>query len=238
MSTIMKVISIKDGDLLSHFDIINQNDFPIFSRITGLPTPFRSTPHQKNLIDNHIDANKSKIKGRLYLEYIFCLCKKIKDVTKILGFHLMLKTNDLQDDLYTTMVDDINVTKNNLYLLVPNLIPPVETQLMFNEATQNNFKISFDECYTERRLKLDMILHYIIGLAQQVNAPKSLIYAHQTKDRKDSSNKNKKNTLFDHLHLRQYYVEIDGQIYRRDSLLKNYEENDYVEQYKKFKSIF
>ena len=43
------------------------------------------------------------------------------------------------------MADDINVTTNNLYLYVPNLIPNVENQVMFKEATQNNYKISFDE---------------------------------------------------------------------------------------------
>ena len=36
------------------------------------------------------------------------------------------------------MADDINVTISNLYLYVTNLIPSVETQVMFNEATQNN----------------------------------------------------------------------------------------------------
>ena len=35
------------------------------------------------------------------------------------------------------MGDDINVTINSLYLHIPNLIPSVETHLMFNEATQN-----------------------------------------------------------------------------------------------------
>ena len=41
------------------------------------------------------------------------------------------------------MDDDINVTVNNLFSFVPILIPSVDTQLMFNEATQNNNKISF-----------------------------------------------------------------------------------------------
>ena len=36
------------------------------------------------------------------------------------------------------MADDINVTVNNLFLNIPNLIPSVETQLMFNEATRKN----------------------------------------------------------------------------------------------------
>ena len=38
-----------------------------------------------------------------------------------------------------------------MYLFIPNLLPAVETQLMFNEPTQNNYKISFDEYFTERR---------------------------------------------------------------------------------------
>ena len=36
------------------------------------------------------------------------------------------------------MADDINVNNNNLYLYIPNSIPNVETQVMFNEATQNS----------------------------------------------------------------------------------------------------
>ena len=50
----------------------------------------------------------------------------------------MLKTNDLQDIIYSSMDDVISVTFNNLCLFIPNLIPSVETQLMFNEANENN----------------------------------------------------------------------------------------------------
>ena len=57
----------------------------------------------------------------------------------------MVKTKDLKDIIYTSMADDINVTINNLYLFIPNLIPSVETQLMLIEATHDNFKLSFDE---------------------------------------------------------------------------------------------
>ena len=42
----------------------------------------------------------------------------------------------------------MEVTINNLYLYVPNLVPNVETHVKFNEANQNNYKISFDEWYT------------------------------------------------------------------------------------------
>ena len=117
--------------------------------MADLPPQIRSTPHQKMLIDNHTDANKGKIKRYLYVEDIFGFCKTFIKVTKNLGFHLTFKTNDLRNIIYSSMADDINVTNNNLYLYVPNLIPNVETQVMFNEATQNIYKISFDEWYTE-----------------------------------------------------------------------------------------
>ena len=90
----------------------------------------------------------------------------------------MLKLNDLRDVIYTSMDDDINVTIINLYLFVPNLIPSVETQLMFNEATQNIYKISFNEWYPERRVISDMIVQHDIGSAQQVNSPEYSICAH------------------------------------------------------------
>ena len=63
VSSRMKVISNKDGDLLSQFDNVNENDIPILSRVNDLPPQSRSTPHQKRLRGNHIDANKGKING-------------------------------------------------------------------------------------------------------------------------------------------------------------------------------
>ena len=68
------------------------------------------------LKNKHTDANEGKIKGYLYLEDIFAFGKSFEKVTKNLGFHLMLKTANLQDIIYTSMGDDINVTINNLYL--------------------------------------------------------------------------------------------------------------------------
>ena len=63
VSTIMKVLSNKDDDLLSQFGNNNANDIPFLERLADLPPQIRSTPHQKKLIDNHLDANKRKIKG-------------------------------------------------------------------------------------------------------------------------------------------------------------------------------
>ena len=238
ISTIMRAISNKDGDLLSQFDNINENDIPVLNRLADLPVQIRDTPYQKMLIDNHIDANKGKIKGYLYLEDIFGFCKTSRKVTKNLGFHLSFKTNDLQDIIYTCMTDDINVTINNLYLYVPSLIPSVETQVMFNEATQNNYKISYDECFTERRIISATITQLDIGSSQNVQSHKYLIGAHQTKDRIDGAISTKNVAIFDNLDLRKYYIEIDGQRYPRDSSLMNYEQNDYIEQYKDLKLFF
>ena len=90
------------------------------------------------LINSHTDVNKGKIKGYLYLEDIYGFCKTFNKVTKNLGFHLTFETDDLQNIIYTSMADDINVTIINFNLFVPNLIPSVETQVRFNEATQSN----------------------------------------------------------------------------------------------------
>ena len=238
VSTIMRAISNKDGDLLSQFDNINENDIPVLERLADLPPQIRDSPHQKMLINNHTDANKGRIKGYLYLEDIFGFCKTFKKVTKNLRFHLTFKTNDLQNIIYSSMADDINVTINNLYLYVPNLIPNVETQVMFNEATQNNYKIFYDEWYTERRVISDMITQLDIGSSQNVQSPKYLIGSHQTRARADTVNKNNNIAIFDHLNLKKYYVEIDGIRYPRDSVLLNYEQNNYIEQYKDLKLFF
>ena len=234
----MKVVSIKDDDLLSQFGNINENDIPLLQRLVDLPPQIRSTPHQKMLLDSHNNANKGKIKGYFYLEDIFGFCETCKKVTKNLGFVLTFRTANLQDIIYTSMDDDIHVTINSLYLNITILIPSVETQLMFNEATQNNYKISFDEWYTERRIISDLLVQHDIGSAQSVNSPKYLIAANQTSLRTTTPDKKINIGIFDNLDLRKYYVEIDGQRYPRAGVLVNYQENDYIQQYKDLKLFF
>ena len=78
----MRAISNKDGDLLSQFDNINENDIPILEKLANLPPQIRDTLHQKMLINNDTDATKGKIKGFLYLEDIFGFCKTFKKVTR------------------------------------------------------------------------------------------------------------------------------------------------------------
>ena len=203
VSTIIRAISNKDVDLASQFDNINENDIPILEKLADLPPQIIDSPHQKMLIKKHTDANKGKIKAYLYLEDIFGFCKTFKKVSKNLGIHLTFKTNDLQNITNSSMVDDINVTIINLYLYVPNLIPNVETQVTFNESTQNNYKIYYDEYFTERRVISDQITQLDIGSSQNVQSPKYLIRAHQTRARADTANKNNNIAIFDHLNLKK-----------------------------------
>ena len=79
---------------------------------------------------------------------------------------------------------------NQLISFNGHLIPSVETQLISNEATQNNYKMSYDQYYTKRRLISDMIVQVDIASAQQVKNPKHLIRAHQTKDSINAPDKN------------------------------------------------
>ena len=78
----MRAISNQDGDILSQFDNINENDIPVLNRLADLPLQIGDTPHQKMLINKHTDANKGEIKEYLYLEDIFGFCKTFKKVTK------------------------------------------------------------------------------------------------------------------------------------------------------------
>ena len=58
---------------------------------------------------------------------------------------------------------------------------------MFNEAIMNNFTITFDSWYTERKLSNDGREHQIdIGSAQKTNSPKYLMSAFQTNSKDNS----------------------------------------------------
>ena len=62
----MRVISNKDGDLLSQFDNINVNHIPVLERLADLPAQSRSSHDQKLLIYNHTDAKTVK---KIFLEF-------------------------------------------------------------------------------------------------------------------------------------------------------------------------
>ena len=71
-----------------------------------------------------------------------------------------------------------------------------------------------------------------------MNFSKYFIRAHQTKDRNETPNKSNNIGIFDNLDLRESFVEIDSQRYPKDSSTMNYENNDYILQYKDLKLFF
>ena len=109
---------------------------------------------------------------------------------------------------------------------------------MFDEAIQNNYRIFFDEWYTEKKLVTDAVYQYDIGSAQSVNSPKYLIATHHTSGRLNARNKRVNISRFDNLYVRKYFVEIDGIRFPRDSVLINYSENDYFDQNRDLKMFF
>ena len=161
------------------------------------------------LIDNHNiagqEANEGKVRGQLPLEHIIGFCKIFKKVTKNLGFHITFKTANLQNIIYTSMADgtQINVTINSLYLYIPFLIPSTDTQLMFNESIENNYRIVFDEWYTEKRIATNQIFQVDVRSAQSVKSRKYLICAHQQASRSDPPNKRSNISIFDHIIVRK-----------------------------------
>ena len=232
VSTIMISLTSKDGDLLSQFDNINEEK---------TDANVRSTSLHEMLISNHIEANRGRIKGQLPLEDIFDFCKTFKKITKNSGFHITLKTNDLQNIIFTTIADatQINVTINSLYLFVPIITPNSETQLMFNESNKNNYTLTFDSWYTERKIVTDCGEFQVdIASSQSTNSPKYLIAAHQTEARVGTSNKRNNICTFDHVDVTNYFVEIDGYRYPKESVITNFGENDYLDQYRDLKSFY
>ena len=198
VSTILRVLNGKDGDLLSHFDNINESNGNADSNSTSL---------KKMLIDNHNivghEVNKGKIKGQLSLEHIFGFCKSFKKITKNFGCHIIFRTADLQDIIYTSIGDNINITINSFYTFVPTLAPNTETQYMFNESIESNYRIFFDDWFTERRVVSDTITQIDIGSAQPVNSQKYLITSHQTAARLNAPDKGLNISRFDNLNVRK-----------------------------------
>ena len=204
----MRLLTSKVGDLSSYFD---KNGESVLDN---------DNPLKQILISNHAEeVNKGKIKGQLALEHIFGFCKTFKKITKNLGFHLIFKMNDLQDIIFTTIVDDIIVTINSLYLYVPQLIPSTTAQVMFNESIMNNYTITFDSWCTERKISNDgRELQVDIASAQHINSPKYLTSAFQTNAR-TTPNKNSNPAKFDNNHVTKYFDEIDGIRYPKDGIL-------------------
>ena len=233
----MRLVTEKDGDLSKYFDLINEKENGI-----------NDSTLKQILINNHTEANRGLIRSNLPLEYIFGFARSFKKITKGLGFELNLRTsNRKRDILYTTLDDDdVNVTINSISLFIPHLIPSPETQVIFNEAISQTFTLSY-ESWTTDRIPVDTAREFQLDIssASNINSPLYLIAAHQKTQRTDPanpannlSNNRFNNAIFDHVNVRKYYSEIDGIRYPKNPVMVNYEENNYLEQYKDLKLFY
>ena len=231
ISTIKRLVTQNYGDLSTYFDIIDESENEI-----------NNSSEKKILIDIHTEANRGLIRGHLPVEYIFGFARSFKKLTKGLGFELDLRTsNRKQEILYTTLVyNDVNVTINSISLFIPQIMPSPKTQVIFNEAISKTFSLS-DESWTTDRKPVDTAREFQVGIssASNINSPLNLIASHQKTQRPDPANPAKflsnnrfNNAIFDHVEVRKYYPEIDGIRYPKNPIMVNYEENNYLEQYR------
>ena len=62
--------------------------------------------------------------------------------------------------------------------------------------------------------------------------------AHQTEARVGAANKRNNIGIFNHVDVKKYFVEIDGYSYPKQSVLTNFTENDYLDQYRDLQSFY
>ena len=116
--------------------------------------------------------------------------------------------NDLQDIIFNTVATDIIVIIHSIYLYFPTSIRNTQTQVMFNESIMNNYTITFDSWYTERKNSNDgRELQVDIGNAQKKGFPNILTGVFQTNAR-TTPNKANNPAAFDTNHVTKYFVQI------------------------------
>ena len=84
----MRLVTQKDVDLSTYFDIIEESEDEI-----------NSSSLKKILIDIHTEANRGFIRGHLPFEYIFGYCRLFKKITEGLGFELDLRTSNREQNI-------------------------------------------------------------------------------------------------------------------------------------------
>ena len=225
ISTFMRLVTLKDGDLSTYFDIIDESE-------TGI-----DNSSKKAVINNYNADNRGNIRGHLPLEYIFGFFKSFKNITKGLHFELDI-LNRKQDILYTTLGDNgVNVTINSISLFNPQIIPSPETQVYFNEAISKTFPLSYESCTTDKK-PVDEAKEFQIDISSvtTIKTPLYLVAAHQQTQRPDPanpannlSNNRFNNAIFDLVKVRKYHSEFDGARYPKNLIMTNYDESNYLD---------
>ena len=233
----MRLVTQKDGDLSTYFDIIDESENGI-----------NNSSIKQILINYLTEANRGPIRDQLPLESIFRLARSFEKLTKKLGFELDLPTPiRKQEILYTTLDDnDVNVTINSISLFIPQIIPFPETQNFFNEAIPKTFSLSYESWTTDRK-PVDTAIEFQIDISSASNliTPLYLKAAHQKTQRPDPanpannlSNNRFNNAIFDHVETGKYFLEIDGVRYPKNPVMVNFVDNNYLDQYKDLKKFY
>ena len=159
-------------------------------------------------------------------------------ITTSLGFLSNLKTADLQDIIFTTLRDIINIEPNTLYSYVPVFIPDPETPMMFNGSIKNSFTLTFDSWTTnEKVVKTASDYQLDIGFSSDINSLKYIIAVHQTEARTGVPNKTNNISIFDQLDFREFFVKMNGARCPRDAIEFYYSNKDYLNQNRDLKAF-
>ena len=125
----------------------------------------------------------------------------------------------MQDIIYATKANDINVTINSLCLYVPSVIPSPQQQVLLIESIKSNFTLSFDSWTTGRKIVNTALDQQVdISGASFFNSPKIVLTARQTAERSTAANKLSNIAIFDNPYVINYFVEKDGVKYPRDGI--------------------
>ena len=115
--------------------------------------------------------------------------------------------------------------------------------MIFSEAISQTFTLSYESRTTDRKPAREF--HLDISSASNIISPLYIIAVHQKTQRPDPanpannlSNNRFKNAIFDHVDVRKYYSEIDGIRYPKNPVMVNFEEDNYLEQYKDLKLFY
>ena len=233
VSTIMRLLTQKDGDLSSYFDKIDETENGI-----------NNSTLKHLLIDSHTnDDIKGNMTTNLPLEHIFDFCKTFKKITKGLGFELQITTsNEKQNIIYTTIGgNDVSLTINSVYLCIPSLVPSAEQQQIFNESIRRNFTLSFDDWVTDKKpVNTGNEYELDTGSASNIDIPLYPIIPHRKTQRENPPRPpNQFNiAVFDHVDVKRYFVEIDGVRYPKSPVEANFSDNKYLDQYRYLKLFY
>ena len=131
-------------------------------------------------------------------------------------------------------------------MFVPQIIPSPETQVNFNQATSESFTLSYESWTTDRK-PVDTAEPFQIDISSTsiINSPLYIIAAHQKTQRPHPADatlnlsKNRfNNAILDHAQVKKYYVEVDGVRYPKNPIMTNFDDNNYLDQYRDLKFFY